>query len=368
MRVLLIGDYPPPMGGVSVHVQRLHSMLLRRGLEVGGVDIGQGTRVAPGIRKARSAAALISALAREPAAVTHLHTSGNNARAFQVAAAVGLMRGAGRGPLMATLHSGLLPGFLAASRGNRLLARAALAPYVQLVAVSEAVAEALHGAGVPAERILIREAFIGEGLEEVRAAAKHEAKREAKRKEGSAPVLAYAHHPSSVYGRALFMEALAELAQTHPEVNARIYGPGTDSEAFREDVARVGVQSRLEILGEISHEQALAAVATADVFVRPTFADGDAISVREALALGVRCVASDAALRPAGVVTHRTGDATSLVAAIHRALEAPPPTPDTGSDVGSFLFDRYRALWDAHLAVAGRSHLSPERERVDASQ
>lgn len=360
MRVLLIGDYPPPMGGVSVHVQRLHTVLRGRGVEVAGVDIGQGARPAPGTRKARSAGALIAALAQEPAAVTHLHTSGNNARAFQVAAAVGLMRGAGRGPLMATLHSGLLPKFLAASRGNRLLARAALAPYVQLIAVSEAVAEALHGAGVPAHRIAIREAFIGEGLEKVRASARREP--------GSAPVLAFAHHPSPVYGRALFLEALAGLATTHPEVRARIYGPGTDSEAFREDVARAGVQARLELLGEISHAQALAAVATADVFVRPTFADGDAISVREALALGVRCVASDAALRPAGVVTHRTGDATSLIAAIHRALEAPAPAPDSGSDVGSFLFDRYRALWDAHLAVAGRSHPSPERERVDASQ
>ncbi|HLT30092.1 MAG TPA: glycosyltransferase family 4 protein [Myxococcaceae bacterium] len=360
MRVLLIGDFPPPMGGVSVHVQRLHSLLRRRGLSVGGVDIGQGKVPGPGIRKARTPSALIAALAREPVAVSHLHTSGNNARAFQVAAAVGMMRGAGKGPLMATLHSGLLPGFLAASRSNRLLARVALAPYVQLIAVSEAVAGALHGAGLPASRIAVREAFLSEGLEEVRA--------QATRRPEPGPVLAFAHHPSPVYGRTLFFEALAQLSGKHPQVRARVHGPGTGSDAFREDVARFGLEGRLQILGEVSQERALASVATADLFVRPTFADGDAISVREALALGVRCVASDAAQRPRGVVTHRTGDVTSLVAAINGALAAPPPAPDTGSDVGAFLFDRYRALWEAHVAVGGRSHPSPERERIDASQ
>src|SRR5690606_435935 len=145
-------------------------------------------------------------------AVSHLHTSGNNARAFQVAAAVGRMRGAGKGPLMATLHSGLLPGFLAASRSNRLLARVALAPYVQLISSSAAAAGALHGAGRQASRIAVRDALLSERLDEGRA--------QATRRPAPRPVLASAPHPSPLYGRPPFFEALPHLSGQPPQVRA----------------------------------------------------------------------------------------------------------------------------------------------------
>jgi glycogen synthase len=70
-----------------------------------------------------------------------------------------------------------------------------------------------------------------------------------------------------------------------------------------------------------------------DAFVRPTTADGDSVSVREALALGVPCVASDVAPRPAGTVTFPSGDARALVEALSQALVAKPAravSPDAG--------------------------------------
>ncbi len=45
-----------------------------------------------------------------------------------------------------------------------------------------------------------------------------------------------------------------------------------------------------------------------DVFVRPTNTDGDAVSIREALYLGVPAVASDAVERPDGTILFRTRD------------------------------------------------------------
>ncbi|MGE0055896.1 MAG: glycosyltransferase [Hyphomicrobium sp.] len=49
-----------------------------------------------------------------------------------------------------------------------------------------------------------------------------------------------------------------------------------------------------------------------DLFVRPTSTDGDAVSIREALWLGIPTVASDAVARPAGVTTFRSRDANDL--------------------------------------------------------
>lgn len=49
-----------------------------------------------------------------------------------------------------------------------------------------------------------------------------------------------------------------------------------------------------------------------DVYIRPTSTDGDSVSVRDALAEGVRVVASDVCTRPEGVFTYRFGDDSDL--------------------------------------------------------
>jgi glycosyltransferase involved in cell wall biosynthesis len=81
-----------------------------------------------------------------------------------------------------------------------------------------------------------------------------------------------------------------------------------------------GLGSFVRLLGDVPHEACLAVLARSALMVRPTFADGDAISVREALALGVPVVASDAAPRPAGTLVFQTGSLEGLVGAIEGAL------------------------------------------------
>src|SRR6185436_20225577 len=103
------------------------------------------------------------------------------------------------------------------------------------------------------------------------------------------PLIAMAHHPSPIYGTAAMISAIGELAHRFPDVGLALFGPGEKP---------AGCNGLVEWLGELPHPQALAVIAKSDAFVRPTTVDGDAISVREALALGVPTVASDAAHRP----------------------------------------------------------------------
>ncbi|WP_342433478.1 glycosyltransferase family 4 protein [Neobacillus sp. FSL H8-0543] len=49
-----------------------------------------------------------------------------------------------------------------------------------------------------------------------------------------------------------------------------------------------------------------------DIFLRPTNTDGDALSIREALYSGTPCIASDVVERPLGTVTFKTRDASDL--------------------------------------------------------
>ena len=89
--------------------------------------------------------------------------------------------------------------------------------------------------------------------------------------------------------------------------------------------------------------------ARSDLFVRPTLADGDASSVREALALGVPVVASDVGHRPPGIALFRRGDLDGLVEAIAGALRGRAPAGVRTSDPG----DALRRLLETYRAVRG---------------
>src|SRR5687768_11443786 len=127
MRVALVGDWPPPYGGVAVHVQQLQGYLQSRGIETLVLDIGKGGRSAPGVVPVRTPGRLLRQLSGLSRAgwTVHLHTSGNNAKSWLLAAAVGAVWP--RGPRLITLHSGLLPGWVEGSEARRALVRAALA-------------------------------------------------------------------------------------------------------------------------------------------------------------------------------------------------------------------------------------------------
>lgn len=335
MRVLLVGDYPPPHGGVAVHVQQLHGYLRERGVETKVLDIGKGGRAAPDVIPVRTPgqyALQLAGFLREGWTV-HLHTSGNNPKSWVLAATAAVP--APRTPRLITLHSGLLPDYLAASAARRAFARLVLAGYTHVVAVSEAVREALVGCGVPREKMLVYPAFCGS---QVRPGAEPPALREARERRGT--LLAMAHHPSPVYGRGLMFRALRRLADRRPGVGLAVFGPGTRSEAFLADAREHGVEGLLEDMGELEHAQALALMARCDAFIRPTTHDGDAISVREALVLGVPCVASNVCARPAGVNVFRAGDAEDLAGQVEHALGS-KTAPGESADAGPVLMNLY---------------------------
>ena len=332
MRVLLVGDYPPPHGGVAVHVQQLHGYLRGCGVDVKVLDIGKGGRPAPDVIPARGAAPFALWLARHVATgwTIHVHTSGNNPKSWVLAAMVGTLPGP-KSPRVITLHSGLLPDYLAASDARRNFARVALAGYARVVAVSDAVKSALVGCGVPAEKIDVLPAFCASQVRPGPVPSAAEAARSRRR-----VLLSMAHHPSPVYGRALMFRALRELAQTWPDVGLALFGPGLESEAFIRDVREARVAGHLEVLGELEHSAALGLIARSDAFVRPTTHDGDSISVREALTLGVPCVASDVCARPAPTRVFAAGNAGELARVIREAVAAGPmhvPQVDAGPEL-----------------------------------
>jgi glycogen synthase len=321
MKVALVGDWPPPFGGVSVHVAALARALRARGVAVRVLDVGHGGHAGDGVVPARGAARALPALARAAAEgfLVHAHTDGANARSWLLAAAAGRAR-LPRGPrAVLTLHSGLLPAWLAADRARRALARAACAPFGRVVAVSDDVARALRDAGVAAGAIAVQPAFLGREL------TPGMVPRALAAVAGRAPLFCAAVAPGTTYGEDVLVAAFAAVRARYPGAALALFGRGSE----RGPGAAAGLANGVVALGEVDHPSALAVIARADVFVRATRADGDALSVREALALGRAVVASDVGHRPPGCLLFRAGDRDGLASRMLEAaaLRARPGAP-----------------------------------------
>lgn len=342
VRLALIGNWPRPYGGVAVHVAALARAARTRGLDVRVLDIGRGDHESDGVRPARGPLRYAAALAGAAAEgrLVHLHTNGANAKSWLVALAASRARrrGAPRGVL--TVHSGSAPAFLWRGQAARRLAAAACGGFGQVLAVNAEIARALQASGVPGARLSVVAPYSPSVMEAPDPPAALTAFRSA-----HAPLLAAALPPGAVYGADLLLPAFATVRAHLPRAGLVVFGAGTEA---LDGPGLLG-------LGEIAHPAALAVLEAADVFVRPTLADGDAVTVREALALGCGVVASDVGHRPAGCALFPSGDGAALAARLLEAVQAGRPGARLApaDDPFDAIFSVYRALWTE--AAPGRN-------------
>ena len=130
---------------------------------------------------------------------------------------------------------------------------------------------------------------------------------------------------SRVYGLDSAVAAFEALAPEDPALRLAIFVAKRPSgRKARQYVARL--EAQLEEVGLrdraiIAFELPLLPAFRHDVlYLRPSGSDGDAVSIREALHLGVPVVASDVVERPAGVTLFPSDDVQELRSTIQRLL------------------------------------------------
>src|SRR5947209_127956 len=112
----------------------------------------------------------------------------------------------------------------------------------------------------------------------------------------------------TVYGLETAIVSFAALASSRSDLRLAIFlasAPGSrrESERLRRLIDRVRDDDIRRRIGVFCGEPLTAALPLAAVYLRPTLTDGDAVSIREAIAAGVPVVASDVVRRPPGVIT-----------------------------------------------------------------
>jgi glycosyltransferase involved in cell wall biosynthesis len=145
-------------------------------------------------------------------------------------------------------------------------------------------------------------------------------------------------------------------------VRVRIAGDGPDRAAIEDEIAQLGLDGAVELLG--ARDDVAALLAQADVFVLPSRSEGMPMSVLEAMAAGLPVVASAVGGMPELV---RDGETGALVpagdpAALARALA--PLVTDAELRARLGRGGRERAERDFGLEAFRRAHLDLYRARL----
>jgi glycosyltransferase involved in cell wall biosynthesis len=347
-RVVLAGFYPPPYAGEPIHVKQLARFLRDRSVEVDVLNLNRHAPPSDEYRGASTPFGLMRLLWTLPgrSSVLHLHTNGHSWKSWLMIATAALgarLRGT---RTILTIHSGLFPGYVSTlGRLPRALARAMLRCFAKVIGVNRDIGHAMEGLGISGPKLAVIPAFLGVPD----SAALTPGDRACI--EGFRPVLMVVgggdRDPEQ--GLPTVIETLSELIKLFPRLRAVFVGWQVGPKTNPLLAAR-GLAGHALCLGEISHERCLSFLQEADVIVRSTFADGDAITVREGLDLGVPVVASDTAFRPPGVVLFRKGDSQDLLAKLKDVLAG----PSAGREPAASAITPAQSLWQIYAELVGR--------------
>ncbi len=316
MRVVQLGPYPPPQGGVQTNLVAIREYLRHQGHTCDAINLTRFRREdADGVYYPVGAAALMRLLWRLPADILHLHFGGDlTPRLLGLALFCTLLPGR---KTVLTFHSGGYPG----SPAGQTAAPATLRGFVLrrmdgLIGVNPEIAALFVRFGARPERIRTILPFAVEPpdrslpLPALLAAFLS----------AHSPVLLTVGLLEPEYDLAMQIDAMAGILERYPGAGLLVVGAGSLEEALRARIAGTPYRDHVLLYGDMPHAVTLRATLECDLLLRTTLYDGDSVSVREALYIGTPVIATDNGMRPEGVHLVPASDAGRLRDAVCELL------------------------------------------------
>ena len=341
LKILLIGPYPPPHGGISVHVLGAYRQLTEAGVPCRVLHTERRPEQSGVCARAWQWARFVWELLRHASQgwTLHLHTNGHNWKSWVLAGLCGLT-GRRKSRCLLTLHSGMAPAYLrSAPASRRLMVRLACSLFVRVVCVSPEIRAAVLELGVSPEHIDVLPAYL--------APRKRAVSLDTNLVEwlaGHRPILSTTLFFRPEYGFELLLDGLASLRRRHPGLGCLVMGSGEQRAQAERQIRAKNLEHNVVLLGDVDHDTCLSLIGASNVFVRPTLQDADSVSVREALSMGIPVVASDTGTRPAGVTLFKTGNVDDMLLKLDLALATPIEIRRHAADNVGHLLDIYRRV------------------------
>jgi glycogen(starch) synthase len=128
------------------------------------------------------------------------------------------------------------------------------------------------------------------------------------------------------YDLPLQIEAIGHVRKKFSRTGLIIIGSGSLESDLRNRIAAQPYAEHILLTGDVPHTATMQAIRQAQLMLRTTLYDGDAVSVREAIHLGTPVIATDNGMRPAGVRLVTRSSLPRLLQAIERQLLTDPPS------------------------------------------
>lgn len=324
VRILEIGNFPPPWCGWSTRTKFLVERLREEGVECRVLDIGPSRKDRrPGCVDVQDGPDYLRKLVRfaRRGYHFHVHANGDSPKGFVLALlALALGRIVGR-PGVLTFHAGLRQRFFPRTTLPwRLFFRLFFGLPAAVICNSEPVRRAIASYGVPAARIHAIPAFSRQYVEEG-AGGTEPPGEVAGFLAAHAPVLVCYAYPRPEFALEGFFRAARELAEERPSLGIVLVGGLEEGDPYLSLAADLGLGDRVLVAGTLDRDAFLATLAASDLYVRTHLRDGVSSSVLEALALGTPVVAAENETRPDGVRTYPGESETALLEAMREELE-----------------------------------------------
>jgi glycosyltransferase involved in cell wall biosynthesis len=220
-----------------------------------------------------------------------------------------------------TFHSGGYPSTAEAQATDpNSFAGIVLRRFDGLIGVNPEILEFFHRLGVPSERtrLIYPHAFLAEAspagtLPEPLLSffGRHD------------PVLISVGLLEPEYDLALQIEAIGQVRKKFPDAGLLMIGSGSLEGNLRQLIAAQPDAQHILLPGDVPHAVTMQAIAQAQVMLRTTLYDGDAVSVREAIHLGTPVIATDNGMRPDGVQLISKSNLPSLLQEIDHVFTMP---------------------------------------------
>jgi len=343
MKVVQLGPYPPPHGGVQTNLVAIREYLRRTGHECDAINLTRFRREdGDGVYYPASAAALAKLLWRLPADIVHLHFGGDLTP--RLLALLFFCTVLPRRKTVLTFHSGGYPGSPAGrTAGPRTLRGFVFRRLDGAIAVNPEIASLLRRFGMREERIRTILPFVVRPPDPAVPMPEALARFFAEHR----PVLLTVGLLEPEYDLAMQIDAMAEILMRFPRAGLLIAGAGSLEADLRNRIASKPYSGHILLYGDMPHAVTMRATLECDALLRTTLYDGDSVSVREALYLGTPVVATDNGLRPPGVVLIPAANPAALREAVCELLShgagRRAPAGD-GQENVRLVVEFYRAL------------------------
>ena len=338
MRVLQLGAIPPPHGGVQANMSAIVERLRYSGHHALSIAISRSSEISrsPDEFHPQNGWQLLKFLFTQRADVVHLHIGGNfTLRLAALAFVCGVLPGR---KSVLTFHSGGFADSILGKAARPFSLRGfAVRRLDRIIVVNAEMRNLFERYGVFKNKIVLVAPFVLRRPDQNATIPAHLKKFV----ETHSPLLFTASWLEPHYDVRLQIEVLELLKPDFPNIGLLVAGSGHQEIELKSLAAAKTLAHSILLAGDVKHETVLHLIERADVLLRTTHFDGDAISIREALFFGTPVVATDNKMRPENLFLFDIGDINGLRRAIVEALEtgktAAPETADGWRNIDQVL-------------------------------